>query len=80
VNEHEDVFFLLLQVKEHVYVFFYLCPYTRASQDPDNQDVEQLVLIPIYRDSAQPGTSRLSGSRRCIYYRAWVKKDIHVLL
>jgi len=41
-----------------------------ASQDPDNRDVEQLGPIPIYRDSAQPGTSRLSGSRRCIYYRA----------
>jgi len=39
----------------------------RPSQDPDNRDVEQLGLIPIYRDSAQPGTSRLSGSRRCIY-------------
>jgi len=38
-----------------------------ASQDPDNRDVEQLDLIPIYRDSAQPGTSRLSGSHRCIY-------------
>jgi len=38
-----------------------------ASQDPDNRDVEQLGLIPIYRDSALPGTSRLSGSHRCIY-------------
>jgi hypothetical protein len=33
-----------------------------ASQDPDNRDVEQLGLILIYRDSAQPGTSRLSGA------------------
>jgi len=33
-----------------------------ASQDPNNRDVEQLGLIPIYRDSAQPDTSRLSGS------------------
>jgi hypothetical protein len=38
-----------------------------TSQDLDNLDGEQLVLIPIYRDSAQPGTSRLSGSRQCIY-------------
>jgi len=38
-----------------------------ASHDPDNRDVEQLGLIPIYLDSAQPGTSRLSGSHRCIY-------------
>ena len=29
----------------------------RASQDPDNRDVEQFVLIPIYRDSDQHGTS-----------------------
>ena len=41
-----------------------------ASQNPDNRDGEQLGLIPIYRDSAQAGTSRLSGSRRCIYYGA----------
>ena len=41
-----------------------------ASQNPDNRDVEQLGLIPIYRDSAQPDTSRLSESRQCIYYRA----------
>jgi len=48
-----------------------------ASQDPYNRDVEQLGLIPIYRECAQPGTSRLSGSHRCIYYRAWEKKDMH---
>ena len=44
MHEHEDVF-LLLQVKERVYVFFYLCPKQGASQDPDNLDVEQLGLI-----------------------------------
>jgi hypothetical protein len=46
--------------------FFIYAFKLRASQEPNNRDVEQLGLIPIYRDSAHPGTSRLSGSRRCI--------------
>jgi len=42
--------------------------------------MESNSTLAAYADNAQPYTSRLSGSRRCIYDRAWVKKDIHVLL